>query len=179
LALNALGPGVRLTERVGDQVLIVSAEPGGAVTTALRLRDAVEHEPFFLGVRIGIDSGAAVEQDRRYFGSALNIAARVASHARSGQILCTARVASAAADLPDVGCVSVGTVRFKNVPEPIELFELVSAAGRNAVVDPVCRMHVDALSAPARLSFNDTMYYFCSPQCAMAFAARPREYLEP
>ena len=40
----------------------------------------MDREPLFLGVRIGIDSGAAVEQDGRYFGSALNIAARLAAH---------------------------------------------------------------------------------------------------
>lgn len=179
LASNALTPGVRLTERAGDQVLIVSDDPCSAVTTALRLRDAVDHEPLFLGVRIGIGSGAAVEQNGRYFGSALNIAARVAAHARGGQILCTAHVASAAADLPGVRCVSLGTVRFKNVAEPVEIFEVASTATSNAVVDPVCHMHVEALSAPARLPFNDTTYYFCSFQCAAAFARHPRAYLGP
>ena len=33
LASNALTPGVRLTERVGDQVLIVGDDPSSAVTT--------------------------------------------------------------------------------------------------------------------------------------------------
>src|SRR5262249_42732195 len=126
LAANALTPGVRLTERVGDQVLIVSDDPRSAVTTALRLKDTVDREPLFLGVRIGIDSGAAMEQDGRYFGSALNIAARVAAYARGGQVLCTAHVASAAGDLPDVRYVSLGTVRFKNVSEPVELFDVSS-----------------------------------------------------
>lgn len=179
LASNALTPGTRLTERVGDQVLIVSDDPRSAVITAFRLRDRVDQEPLFLGVRIGIESGAAVEQDGRYFGSALNIAARVAAHARGGQILCTAHVASAAADLPGVRCVSLGAVRFKNVPEPVDLFELASTTLSNALVDPVCHMHVEALSAPARLPFNDTTYYFCSFQCAEAFARHPQGYLEP
>lgn len=179
LASNALSARARLTERVGDQVLIVSEDPCSAVTTALRLRDAVDHEPLFLGVRIGMESGAVVEEGGRYFGSALNIAARVAAHARGGQILCTAAVASAAADLPEVRCVSLGTVRFKNVPQPIEVFEVVSGAPSNAVVDPVCHMQVDALSAPARLPFNGTTYYFCSFRCAEAFARQPRGYLEP
>jgi hypothetical protein len=56
LASNALSARARLTERVGDQVLIVSEDPCSAVTTALRLRDAVDHEPLFLGVRIGMES---------------------------------------------------------------------------------------------------------------------------
>src|SRR5215510_11532362 len=60
LASKALSPGVRLAERVGDQVLFVADDPSNAVTTALRLKDAVDREPLFLGVRIGIAVGAAV-----------------------------------------------------------------------------------------------------------------------
>jgi adenylate cyclase len=179
LASNALIPGVRLVERVGDQVLIVSEDPRGAVTTALRLREAVSREPLFLGVRIGIDSGAAVEQEGRYFGSALNIAARVAAHARGGQILCTGEVAAAIGDVSDMRCVTVGTVRFKNVSEPVEVFEVVSEEHTSAVVDPVCHMRVEAATAAARLPFNGTPYYFCSSQCAEAFARHPQAYVEP
>jgi adenylate cyclase len=179
LASNALGPGVRLAERVGDQVLIVGDDPCNAATTALRLKDAVDREPLFLGVRIGIDVGAAVEQDGAYFGSALNIAARVAAHARSGQILCTRDVAAAVRGMSDLRCVALGTVRFKNVSEPVEVFEIASAGQPSAVVDPVCRMHVEAATAPARLPFNGTTYYFCSFQCAEAFTRHPPAYLEP
>jgi adenylate cyclase len=178
LASNALLPGARLVERVGDQVLIVSNDPRGAVTTAIHLRDAVDREPLFLGVRIGLDAGTALEQDGRYFGSALNIAARVTAHARGGQILCTAHVASAVRDMPDMCCVSVGAVRFKNVAEPVELFEVASTI-QSLTVDPVCHMHVDAATAPARLPFNDATYYFCSFQCAETFARQPLAYVEP
>ena len=178
LASSALNPGVRLTEAVGDQILVVGEDPCSAISMALRLRDAVEREPFFLGVRIGIDAGAAVEQSGRYFGSALNIASRVAAHARGGQILCTARVATAAVQLPDVRCMPLGAVRFKNVFELVELFEVASTTASTAVLDPVCRMHLDAVAAPARLPFNETTYYFCSFGCAEAFARNPRVYIE-
>ena len=179
LASNALDPSVRLVERVGDQVLIVGDDSCTAVTTALRLKDAVDREPLFLGVRIGIDVGAAVEQDGHYFGSALNIAARVAAYARSGQVLCTRDVAVAVRGTSDLRCVALGTVRFKNVSEPVEVFEIASEVHQGALVDPVCRMHVDAGTAPARLPFNGTTYYFCSFQCAEAFTRHPTAYLEP
>jgi len=177
LASKALTQGARLTERVGDQVLIVADDACNAVSTALRLRDAVDREPLFLGVRIGIDSGPAVVEAGRYFGSSLNIAARVAAHARGGQILCTVHIASAIRVVPDVRCVPLGAVRFKNVPEPVELFEVVSTTHSGAVVDPVCHMHVEAATAPACLPFDDTTYYFCSFQCAEVFARHPRAYV--
>jgi class 3 adenylate cyclase len=179
LASKALALGARLVERVGDQVLIVSDDPRSAVATALRLRDAVDREPLFLGVRIGIDAGAAVEEKGRYFGTALNVAARVAAHARGGQVLCTAHIVAAIGDVRGVRWVSRGTMRFKNVSEPVEVFEVVSEERTSAVVDPVCHMHVETATAPARLPFNDTTYYFCSPQCAEAFGRHPEAYVEP
>src|SRR5262249_14452944 len=165
--------------RVGDQVLFVADDARNAVTTALRLKDAVDREPLFLGVRIGIAVGAAVEQDGRYFGPALNIAARVAAHARSGQILCTGHVAAAVRGVSEMRCAALGTVRFKNVSEPVEVFEIVSKECMSAVVDPVCQMRVEAGTAPARLPFNGKTYYFCSFQCAEAFTKHPPAYLEP
>ena len=179
LAQRALGPGVRLAERVGDQVLFVGGDPSDAVTTALRLKDAVDREPLFLGVRIGIAAGAAVEQGGRYFGPALNVAARVAAHAGGGQILCTGHVAAAVRGISDIRCVAVGPVRFKNVSEPVEIFEIVSEECSSGVLDPVCHMRVEAATAPARLPFNGATYYFCSFQCAEAFTKNPPAYLEP
>jgi adenylate cyclase len=114
--------------------------------------------------------------DGRYLGSALTIAARVAAHARAGQISCAARVASAAADLPEVRRVFRGALLFKNVPQAVEVFELVSATPSNTVVDAVCHMQVEVLLAPARLPFNDRTYYFCSLECAETFAQDPRAY---
>ena len=137
MASSALSPGVRLAERVGDQVLFVADDARNAVTTALALKSAVDREPLFLGVRIGIAAGVAVEQDGRYFGPALNIAARVAAHARGGQILCTGPVAAAVRGLADMRCVAAGPVRLKNVLEPIEIFEIVSEEYKSSVIDPV------------------------------------------
>jgi class 3 adenylate cyclase/YHS domain-containing protein len=177
LASSALTPGVRVAEGVGDQLLLVSNDPCSAVTTAVRLRHAIGREPLFLGVRIGIDAGEALEENGRYFGSALNIAARVAAHAHGGQILCTAHVVSALRGLAGVRCASLGPAKFKNVSEPIDLFEVISEDDTGAVVDPVCHMHVEAATAPARLPFDDTTYFFCSFQCAEAFARHPRAYV--
>lgn len=180
LAWDALGPAMRLVERVGDQVLLVGGEPRAAVTTALRLKDAVDREPLFLGVRIGIAVGAAVEQDGRYFGPGLNVAARVAALARDGQILCTGGVAAAVRDVSEMRCLPLGRVRFKNVLEPVEVFEIVSEEQMTATaVDPVCHMHVEVATAPARRPFNGATYYFCSASCAEAFAKHPPAYLEP
>jgi len=54
--------------------------------------------------------------------------------------------------------------------------EVARACGQVDGVDPVCRMHLEPDTAPARLPFGDTTYYFCSLACARTFAQAPENY---
>ena len=150
LVRNALAPGVRLVERVGDEVVLVAAEAAPALGTALALRRAIEREPEFPLVRAGIHGGRVVERGGEYFGTPLNVTARVTAHARAGQLLCTAPIATAARGLGGVELRALGPVRFKNVAGPVEVFEVVALgeAVAHAAIDPVCRMQVDPRGAP-------------------------------
>jgi adenylate cyclase len=178
IAQTVLHPGTRLVERVGDEVVIFSPKGVDAVQTAIALREAVEREPLFPTVRAGIHAGTVVQQGEDYFGSALNLTARVAAHARAGQILCTERVTTLAGKLPDVEYQPLGLVRFKNVVDPVAVFEVVagSQSRESNVIDPVCRMQVRADTAPARLPFGGQTYHFCSFGCAKTFAEHPEHY---
>lgn len=171
---------VRCIERVGDEALIVSPDAAAAIQTAVRLHQAAEREPFFPAIRIGVHGGAVIEREGSYFGAVLNVTARVAAHARGGQILCTVAAASAASGLTGVEFRSIGPIRFRNVAEPIEIFEVFTTTGgtREAIdVDPVCRMQVKPETAPARLRFGGNSYHFCSLTCAKKFAEEPERYL--
>lgn len=176
---GVLRPGTRMLERVGDEVLIVGDEVASTLRTARDLHAAVECEPLFPAVRAGLHAGRVLEQDGKYFGAVLNLAARVASHAAAGQILCTETVARQADGLEDIQCREVGLVRFRNIVEPVRVFEVIAGlgCGQTTVVDPVCRMHVSPETAPARQPFGETTYYFCSIGCARAFAERPHLYV--
>lgn len=178
IAEHALKPGARLVERAGDEVLIVAAEARMAVATAVSLRDAIELEPLFPTARIGMHAGSIVEQNGKYFGAALNLTARVAAHASEGQILCTDRVATRATSVDGVAYRALGRVRFKNIVEPVALFEVLTARQdrETTVLDPVCRMQVKPDSAPTRLPYRGSVYHFCSVECARTFAARPDDY---
>jgi adenylate cyclase len=180
IARAALQPGARFVERVGDEVVIAASDTTAALRSALALRDAIEQEPLFPTLRTGIHAGTVVEQDGSYFGSALNLAARVAAHARGGQILCTEPVVTRAADLSDIAFAPLGRVVFKNVRDPMDIFEVVTARerGTGVVLDPVCRMQVRPENAPARLPYAGTTYHFCSFACAKAFAEGPERYVD-
>jgi adenylate cyclase len=179
LAEAACSPAVRIVERTGDAFLLVSASPRELVLTAVRLREAIEREPLFPDIRMGLDAGAVIEGEGGYFGSPLNVAARLAAYARPGQVLCTERIT---ADGPPAGVEyrPLGPVRLRNVTAPLVLLEVMTAsrAEDNVAVDPVCRMRVSPVDRPPRLPYGGRDWYFCSLQCARLFAERPQDYAE-
>jgi len=178
IARAALAPAARLVERVGDQVLIVSPDATGALQTAVELVRVIADEPFFPRFRAGLHSGRAVERDGSYFGRTLNLTARVTAHARAGQILCTESVVTAAQQLQDVEIRPIGSVRFKNIADPVPVFDVLlrEREGAMVAIDPVCRMQVRRDTAPAHVELDGRLYYFCSSGCAEAFAGRPEQY---
>lgn len=178
MAEASIEPGVVIVDRVGDQVLCAGADTHAVLRSALRLCRAVEREPGFLAVQAGIHRGRVVERDGRLFGPPLNLTARLAAHARGGQILCSEPVAAIAREHPGVEARLVGEKRFRNVSLPLTVYELtrVSQLTQGAVTDPVCRMQLETGSAAATLLHEGEVYHFCSMECARRFAEAPELY---
>jgi len=180
IAEESLYESTKIIERVGDEILIAGTDAADIINTALKVVHKIETEPFFPTVHAGIHAGKVLEQDGHYFGSALNIASRVASHARACQILCTKAVAEMAGEMEDIKCRAIGEVNFKNIFEPVTLFEIITDCRKLEVnaVDPVCRMLVSPESAPAHLTFKGDNYYFCSFECAHKFTSQPNLFIK-
>ena len=180
IAEEALYEGTRLIERVGDEIIIAGTNAADIIKTALRLVHKIEEEPFFPTIHAGIHAGKVLEQEGHYYGSALNIASRVASHARGCQVLCTKIVAEMVGEMQDIKFKAIGEINFKNIFEPVALFEIITDCRKLEmnVVDPVCRMLVSPESAPAHLTFKDNNYYFCSFKCAQKFASQPKLFIK-
>ena len=175
---DTLHPESRLIERTGDEVLIASNDTQSIVETAIHLRQTVERESEFPCVHAGMHSGSALEIEGHYFGRALNLTSRVAAHARGGEILCTEKIVESANPLIDVKYQSLGQTKFKNISDPVSLFEIIvkGNGGECTAFDPVCHMHVQPDRATAHIMFENRMYYFCSFECAKAFTDRPHRY---
>jgi class 3 adenylate cyclase len=169
----------QIVETVGDEVLIVGNDGAKIIQTAIELRRKVEKEPDFPSVHVGIHAGSVLQQEGQYFGSAINIASRVAAHARADQILCTDSVIEVLRKMTTVKYRALGKVFFKNVIDPIALFEIANDRHDNkTVTDLVCRMRVKPDTAPSRIPYNGQIYYFCSFECAKAFVSRPDQYIK-
>jgi class 3 adenylate cyclase/YHS domain-containing protein len=165
---------------IGDAVLLRVPDPVDAIHVAARIVGELGAHDRSLGVCVGMDTGTAVERGGDWFGSAVNVATRVADLATSGQVLMTGvtRDAVAGAVLP--GQIQPrGEHQFKNLPEPLPVFALVLAedeAAQALPVDPVCRMAIDPVLATDRLDHEGVTYYFCSSECADAFRERAHRY---
>ena len=177
---EVLKPEVSLVERVGDEVLLVSSNATAAVETAIQLHMAIDLEPLFPTTHIGIHAGEAYVQKKRYYGTALNLTARIAAHARGGQILCSERLVDLAGNLPDVEYRALGPVQFKNIAQPVAVFQILNKSHvcDSSWIDPVCRMQVMPDSMSSRLNVAGKIYHFCSLECARIFIGQPERYME-
>ena len=76
--------------------MVRSDDSHAALELGRGILDLAEHERFPL-VRVGIDTGPAVERNSDWFGSTVNTAARVTSAANAGELLVTERTRDACA----------------------------------------------------------------------------------
>ena len=167
----------RRVKTIGDAVLVATQTPASAVGFVTRLARRTAREPDFPVLRAGFHHGEAVERAGDVFGAAINLAARVAAHARGGQVLATGRVADAARTA-GIAVTDLGRVALHNLRDPIELFALeIGATPAAEAVDPVCRMRVAYARAAGRLRVDGVEYWFCSIECAARFARDPTSYL--
>lgn len=172
--------GAEEVKTIGDAMMLRCRDPVGAIDLGLRIVEEIASRPQFPIVRVGMHTGPAIERDGDWFGAAVNVAARVSGAARGGEVLLTDATRLAAGDLESIELRTRGEQRFKNVKQPIRLFQ----AGRQdsqleaLPVDPVCRMAVDPADESGRLTFAGREYHFCSLRCAQAFAATPGDYVQ-
>jgi adenylate cyclase len=176
LARGCLRGDDRLIKTIGDAVLLAAATPRDGIQLVERVLDALGTLDGAPLTRAGLHHGEAVERDGDVFGTAVNIASRVATHAEGGQVLATKTVEAAAREL-GVPVTPQGSSMLKNLSEPYELFDLALGPDRDAgSVDPVCRMWIQRTNATGPQRFNDHDYWFCSTDCAARFAAEPTKY---
>jgi class 3 adenylate cyclase len=179
LAQTSLEPGVRFINSIGDDVFCAGEGTLAVVRSALKLRDAAEHEAYFPRIRMGIHRGPVVERAGRLFGAPINLTARLADEAQGGQILCSVPIAEAVRVLAEVEARPAGERHFKNVARPVSVFELerVAVARAPSVIDPVCRMQVEIGRAVVTIEYAGAAYFFCSPECERVFRESPKLYV--
>jgi adenylate cyclase len=82
--------GCHVVKTIGDAVMVRSENGDAAIELGKGILGLVEDHGFPL-VRVGLDTGPAVERDGDWFGSTVNAASRVTSAAAAGELLMTER----------------------------------------------------------------------------------------
>jgi class 3 adenylate cyclase/YHS domain-containing protein len=180
LIRSSVEPRGRLQSITGDCAFLVFTEPVAAIDSLSALYRSIADRRHFPIVRAGLHHGAALVRGNVHFGSTVNIAARVAAQAVGGEVLCTRQVADAlvAAARSDIDVEHRGPVLLRNLPEPVDLYELgLPGCVREYVIDPVCKMQVDKRRAAGNLHYGERTYWFCSLACVERFARQPSSYI--
>ena len=161
--------------------MVITSGASNGLEIGLDVLRLVDHEPHFPGVRVGVHHGTIVERNTDVFGATVNIVARLTADAHVGQLLTTSTVAALTADHDHLTTTALGPTWLKNVGEPVEVFWIAdhTPTAASQVLDPVCRMFVDAESAPARLPWRERGWHFCSFECAHTFSQDPDRYANP
>ena len=176
MAQSRLGAGDRLVKAIGDAVLLASPNPQAAIILVQSLLEEAYQSQGFPISRAGLHHGRAVERGDDLFGAAVNLTARIAAQAAGGQVLATADVAKAAAT-SGVETTALGQFQMRNVTDAVELWDLALVVPPSAgSVDPVCRMHINHGKSAGQLQFEGRDFWFCSLDCAAAFASSPKQF---
>jgi class 3 adenylate cyclase len=113
--------GCEVIKNLGDAVMIHGGDAARVVAVALRLRRELAAERWCPPVRMGVHSGSAVQRGGDWYGSTVNVAARVADAAVAGEILLSLRTREGIARA-GVTIADRGARNFKNVTAPLALF---------------------------------------------------------
>jgi adenylate cyclase len=105
---------------IGDAMMLRCSNAAAAVELGLRIVRATDVPPTLPPVRVGVHTGPAVCRDGDWYGTTVNVAARLCSAAGGGEVLVSAETRGAAAPL--CAGIQLGERRLhwlKNLSRPI------------------------------------------------------------
>ena len=110
----------------GDEALVVFGSPRSAIRGAVALQQRFVEETIAdpslpLTVGIGLDAGEAVPVEGGYRGGALNVAARLCSLARAGEVLASREIVHLARRVDGVRFTERGQSELKGLDKPVHV----------------------------------------------------------
>jgi adenylate cyclase len=107
----------RIVKTIGDAVMVVGGDPSAMTDWAVGFQELHQERPL---PRVGMHYGAVLYRDGDYYGSAVNLAARVGARAAGGEVLVTRDVVDHGG--PHLEFERIGVVRLKGFAEATELY---------------------------------------------------------
>ena len=173
--------GATHVKTIGDALMLRVPDPAQAVLLGLRIALDLLRGHRAPAVRVGLHHGPAIERDGDYFGATVNLAARVSAAATGGEVLLTGTDRRARAPPRRTSATSRAAARAAQHPRARRAGRRGpprADAGAPLRDRPRLPMAVDPEHAAGRLVIDDTVYFFCSLDCAGAFARRPERFVD-
>jgi adenylate cyclase len=117
---------------MGDGAMIWSPDPGRAVALAARVVEEVGARADLLPVRVGVHTGRAVMRGGDWYGSTVNVAARLAREADANEALISWTTRGAVRDDPGWSHRTACEIALRGVAHPIAVWRLTALAGQGA-----------------------------------------------
>ncbi|MHB1468386.1 MAG: MerR family transcriptional regulator [Solirubrobacteraceae bacterium] len=112
----------RVIKSLGDEVMIVAAEPLALAEWAVSFATEADGVDGVPPPRIGVHYGGVLYRDGDYYGREVNQAARVVARASGGEVLVTRALVDAVSGAERLSFDRIGEVSLKGFTEPTELF---------------------------------------------------------
>jgi adenylate cyclase len=129
LSLSATKHQGTIIKKIGDEVMCSFSTAEDAAQAAVDMQRALRQEEDAavkaIKVRTGFHCGPVISDQEDIFGDAVNVAARVAAHAKPGQILITKQTVQKLPKEVSEGVRSVGSTQVKGKKGLLELFEVI------------------------------------------------------
>jgi adenylate cyclase len=104
---------------LGDGVMFYFTDPGPGVVAALDMVEGAA-DAGLPPAHVGLHAGPVLFQEGDYYGSTVNLAARIADYARPGEVLVSQAVVESAGDVPATFS-EIGPVELKGITEATRL----------------------------------------------------------
>ncbi len=122
------GLGLRLIKSLGDGLLLVAADPVGAVSACRWAIEEMAARGAALQLRAAVHQGEVLDTGADVFGATVNLCARMLEHTAPGQVLVTEQVVERARSEVTLGAKPSGIRSLRGIPRPVALFTVDPAA---------------------------------------------------
>ena len=119
-----VGSGGTVVKLIGDEVMFVTADAHEAVEVAVALLSVGRDIAGLEGMRVGLSGGQVISSGGDYYGTVVNIAARIVAQAFTEAIVGTAQVVHMLGLQADA--TSLGEHALRGISQPVELFHIKS-----------------------------------------------------
>jgi len=128
--------GGRVVKTIGDEILCIFPSTENAVQAAIEFQEllseseyGMDDEGIDLSIKVGMQHGTALEEDGDVFGDAVNVAARMVSFAKGGQIITTRETVSTLPPYLQDSTRHLDTTVVKGKQQEIEIHEVIWEEG--------------------------------------------------